>query len=118
MHWGKLQVSSKFNGAVHRIDEECNEGFGLTGDRGWNGWRTDDSTHLRVTGNRDIHMEMREETDIGLVTYCNPGGQPGGVAVEALEEVAGLEVHCMGLTMSSLEMMGSGSSLISSGVWS
>ncbi len=40
--------------------------------------------------------------------------------VEALEEVAGLEVHWMGFTMSSLEMMGygSGSSLISSGVWS
>ncbi len=35
---------------------------------------------------------------------------PGGVAVEALEEETGGEVHWMGLTMSSLEMMGSGSS--------
>ncbi len=53
-----------------------------------------------------------------LGTYCNPGGQPDGVAVEALEEDTGEEVHWMGLTMSSLEIMGSGSSWFSSGAWS
>lgn len=39
------------------------------------------------------------------------------MAVEALEEVAELEDNWIGLTMSSLGMMASGSSLISFGVW-
>ncbi len=60
-------------------------------------------------------MEWIRGVRCALVTYCNPCGQPSGVAVEALEEVAGLEVHWMGLTKIFLEMMVSGSSLTSSG---
>lgn len=47
------------------------------------------------------------------MTYCNPGGQPGEVAVEALEDVAGLEDHWIGHTSSYLGMMDSDSSLTS-----
>ncbi len=51
------------------------------------------------------------------MTYCTPGGQPGKVAVEALEEGLDSGFCCMGQTMSFLWMMGSGSSSVSSGSW-
>ncbi len=41
------------------------------------------------------------------VTYCTPGGQPGGVAVESLEEGADLGFHWMGQTNTFSGMMGS-----------
>ncbi len=60
-------MSIKFNEAVHRIDAVCNEGFlDLTGTRGWNGWRTDDSTHFTVMGNGNEDLETQEETDVGV----------------------------------------------------
>ncbi len=49
--------------------------------------------------------------------YCTSSGLPGGVAVEALEEVTGSEFYWMGLTMIFSGMMGSGFSSFSSGAW-
>ncbi len=51
------------------------------------------------------------------VTYCAPGGQPGGVAVETLGGGAELGFHWLGLTNMSSGMMGSGGSSSSSGAY-
>ncbi len=52
-----------------------------------------------------------------LVMYCKPGGQPGGVGVETLEQVSDSGFHWMGLTIISFGMIVSGSSQTSSGDW-
>ncbi len=65
---------------------------------------------------RDACMEWMRGVRGVRVTYCTPGGQRGGVAMEILEEVLVSGFHCMGQTMSFSGMMGSGSSSVSSGV--
>ncbi len=51
------------------------------------------------------------------MTYCAPGGQPGGVAVETLGGGAELGFHWMGLINMFSGMMGSGGSSSSSGAY-
>ncbi len=65
----------------------------------------------------DVWTEWMRGVRCALMTYCLPGGQPGGSLLETLEEGTEFGDQWMGLTIIVRGKMGSGLSLFSSGAW-